>query len=352
MRVHVFEIDDSNSTPTFWLGPVRDVDLGQEGASPRQILDLLRSQFPGVRSLAYNGLDKKLPGWEEVTEANAGNLPAFLAHRKQFKAVPAISCHNAYVGKRNWQRDSRDEDEEPRCHCNQTGPDLCPWAEPDPSTDIAIRLVSDGPSDLPKLEELAKLLQKPLPVQLTATYVDVVLIGTLLALGRALPQSQRLYVDLQREKADSNFKMVSKAESGHSLPPDLVLREASTWRLLFKGEERGVDHYLKDAVADLTRKTARSSEYYNCGLDYLLSYAAAGRFLQFFALLGGSVITPVEISPVYDLTLPDDWASLVLVTINLYTLLAAVQRSLPCYVLPAGWEMLSREDPRGFKRAL
>ena len=263
------------------------------------------------------------------------------------------------------------------------GPDLSLWAEPDPSTDIAIHLVSNGPSDLPKLEELANLLQQPLPTwvplaagalrllrqsayhfvrddagsslsinvsaavarnapvggeQLTATYVDVVLIGTLLALGRALPQSQRLYLDLHRDKADSNFKMTSKAESGHGLPPDLVLREASTWRLLFKGEERGVDHFLKDAIADLTRRTARSSQYYCGGLDYVLSYAAAGRLLQFFALRGGSVITPVEISPVYDLTVPDDRAALVLATINLYTVLAVVQRSLPSYVLPAGWE--------------
>lgn len=132
--------------------------------------------------------------------------------------------------------------------------------------------------------------------------------------------------------------MTSKAESGHGLPPDLVLREASTWRLLFKGEERGVDHFLKDAIADLTRRTARSSQYYCGGLDYVLSYAAAGRLLQFFALRGGSVITPVEISPVYDLTVPDDRAALVLATINLYTVLAVVQRSLPSYVLPAGWE--------------
>lgn len=92
MRVHVFETDDPSSTPTPRLGPVRDIDLGQEGSSPRQILDLLRLQFPGVRLFAFNNQDKKLPGWEEVTEATAGNLPAFLAHRKQLLQVPGTKA--------------------------------------------------------------------------------------------------------------------------------------------------------------------------------------------------------------------------------------------------------------------
>ncbi|KAK9820178.1 hypothetical protein WJX72_007155 [[Myrmecia] bisecta] len=87
MRVRVFETDDPNSEPPASLGAVRDVDLGQEGATPRQILDLLSQQFPDARIFAFNSQDQELPGWEEVTEANAGNLPAFLADRKQLKAV-------------------------------------------------------------------------------------------------------------------------------------------------------------------------------------------------------------------------------------------------------------------------
>ena len=87
MRVRIFETEDPNSEPLELLGAVRDVDLGQEGASPRQILDLLSLQFPGVRLFVLNSQDLELPGWEEVTEAIAGNLPAFVAHRKQLKAV-------------------------------------------------------------------------------------------------------------------------------------------------------------------------------------------------------------------------------------------------------------------------
>lgn len=114
-----------------------------------------------------------------------------------------------------------------------------------------------------------------------------------------------------------------------------------------------MDHYLTEAVEELRQKTKYWSEYYCGGLNYLLSYAAAGR-LQFFALLRGSAVTAVtavEISPVYDLTNPDGRAAVVLATINLYTLLAAVRRSLPPYLLPAGKE-LSRDDPNGFKRTL
>ncbi len=87
MRVRVFETNDPNSEPPVSLGAVRDVDLGQEGANPRQILDLLSLQFPDVRLFAFNSQDQELPGWEQVTEANAGNLPAFVAHRKQLKVV-------------------------------------------------------------------------------------------------------------------------------------------------------------------------------------------------------------------------------------------------------------------------
>ena len=37
MRVRVFETDDPNSEPSASLGAVREVDLGQEGASPRHM---------------------------------------------------------------------------------------------------------------------------------------------------------------------------------------------------------------------------------------------------------------------------------------------------------------------------
>ncbi|BDA49424.1 hypothetical protein COCOBI_14-0410 [Coccomyxa sp. Obi] len=87
MRVRVFETDDPYSEQPVSLGPVRDVELGQQGSSPEQILQLLSLQFPGVRLFAFNSQDQELPGWEEITVANAANLPAFLAHRKQLKAV-------------------------------------------------------------------------------------------------------------------------------------------------------------------------------------------------------------------------------------------------------------------------
>ncbi|CAL8471084.1 g10626 [Coccomyxa elongata] len=105
MRVRVFETVDLNSEPSASLGHVRDVDLGQQGSSPEQVLQVLSSQFPGLRLFAFNNQDQELPGWEEVTVANAANLPAFLAHRKQLKAVragalatrPAKSYYNKAV---------------------------------------------------------------------------------------------------------------------------------------------------------------------------------------------------------------------------------------------------------------
>ncbi len=133
--------------------------------------------------------------------------------------------------------------------------------------------MSDGPSDLPKLEELEDLLRKPLPIrvpvaaaalrllnrsarhfdldyagsllsvavsaavirdapvggeQLTATYVDVVVVGTLLALDTVLPLEQRLHLDLQRDSAGSTSPTASESDFGHSLRSDLMLRDAST----------------------------------------------------------------------------------------------------------------------------
>ena len=90
--MRVFETDDPNSEPSASLGPVRDVDLGQQGSSPDQVLQVLSSQFPGVRLFAFNSQDEVLPGWEEVTVANAARLPAFLAQRKQLKAVRGMKA--------------------------------------------------------------------------------------------------------------------------------------------------------------------------------------------------------------------------------------------------------------------
>lgn len=270
-------------------------------------------------------------------------------------------------------------------------------AGPDPSAGIASRLAASGPTDLPALEELEHLLQKPLPErapitagahrllrqsadafvldkaagslaiavrnavspalagikQSTSSYVDCVLIRPLLALDSLQPLQSRIDFEPQRDSVDSASKMAPlKAAFGDRLRPDLMLREASSGRLLMKGQERGSGEFtLADAVADLTATTGCWSEYYYGHLDYLLSYAAAGRYLQLFALRRGSPVTAVSISPVYDLANLDDRAAAVLASFNLYTLLAAVHRSLPRYVLPAGKE-LTVEHPDGFTRTV
>lgn len=108
MKVRVFETDDLNSEPSASLGHLRDVDLGQQGSSPEQVVQGLSSQFLGLRLFAFNNQDPELLGWEEITVANAANLPAFLAHRRQLKAVRsmkaphqdfehAVACWCSYV---------------------------------------------------------------------------------------------------------------------------------------------------------------------------------------------------------------------------------------------------------------
>ena len=83
----VYETSNLNSDPPTSHGIVRDVDLGQEGSTPEQIVQLLTAQFPNMRMFAYNSQDPELPGWEEITVANATSLPALLADRMQLKAV-------------------------------------------------------------------------------------------------------------------------------------------------------------------------------------------------------------------------------------------------------------------------
>ena len=92
MRVRVFETNDANSEPPESVGPVRELYLGEQGSSPEQILQLLSTQFPGLRLFAFNSQDQELPGWEEVAVANAAKLSAFLADRKQLKAVRGIEA--------------------------------------------------------------------------------------------------------------------------------------------------------------------------------------------------------------------------------------------------------------------
>lgn len=209
----------------------------------------------------------------------------------------------------------------------------------DPSFDIAGRLVSNGPTVLPPLNELRNLLQKPLPVKipmaaaalrlllhsadgfvldntggllstavsaavcshaqfgggpLTAYHVDNVLTRTLLAMDEAAPLDRRADLKLQRDGVNSPSQITEHSLLG----PGLMLRQARSGGLLFKGEEKGSGDFIIEAVEDLQRKTACWSKYYYGDADCLLSYAAAGKFFRFFALeRGSSPVTAVDISP-------------------------------------------------------
>ena len=92
-------------------------------------------------------------------------------------------------------------------------------------------------------------------------------------------------------------------------------------------------------MQDLQDKTAVWSVLFYGPLEYLLTYAAAGQYLQLTAIERGAHTRPVAVSSSFDMSRLAGRAQIVLAAFKLYSLLSTVNRLLPAYVLPVGKDL-------------
>lgn len=94
------------------------------------------------------------------------------------------------------------------------------------------------------------------------------------------------------------------------------------------------------------------SPLYYGDLPYLLSAAAAGDMLQFFALQRNSTTGPIALGPRLQLTQAPGRALATVAVINLHRLLRATQASYPRYVLPVDLWLRHPKPELGYVRSL
>ncbi|CAL8464676.1 g4211 [Coccomyxa elongata] len=185
----------------------------------------------------------------------------------------------------------------------------------------------------------------------TLIAVQNIVIAVLIKLDELLSPFSRTGLYIQRDGADSDALMTLESAGGGRLRSAGQLRKSDGIGLLAKWEEKGAGHPLQDAKQDLQRRTALWSPLYYGDLSYLVCFAAAGAYFQFCAIQRGCISYTTEIGPEFNMTLVNDRAWLVLATVNLYRVLAAVNASLPRYVLPAGKDLVCNH-PRGYQRVM
>ena len=101
-------------------------------------------------------------------------------------------------------------------------------------------------------------------------------------------------------------------------------------------------------VQDLQIKTSTWSPLYYGELEYLLSYGAAGKDLQFYAIPQAPPHTPLPVGPSHDISRPKGRARLALAAFKLHKLLSAVNVKLPKSMLPVGKDIVSNHVNAGF----
>ncbi len=185
----------------------------------------------------------------------------------------------------------------------------------------------------------------------TLLAVHNIVIKVLKKLDELLSPFSRIALYCRRDGADSDALMTLISAGGDRLRSNGQLRKSDGIGLLAKWEEKGTGHLLWDAKEDLQRKTAVWSPLYYGDLSYLVCFAAAGAYFQFCAIQRGCTSYTTEIGPEFNMTLVNDRAWLVLATVNLYRVLAAVNASLPRYVLPAGKDLVCNH-PQGYQRVM
>ncbi|EFJ43373.1 hypothetical protein VOLCADRAFT_96465 [Volvox carteri f. nagariensis] len=181
---------------------------------------------------------------------------------------------------------------------------------------------------------------------------QIVVVSLLQMLDKCMPVMARLGLVVQRDEGDPTSLMTVKSKDGRTLRPDGVLRDITGRVMLAKWEDNAGQ--LLVAINDLHMKNAAWTPLYYGDIAYLPCFAAAGMYLQFFAIPRGGVLTqqPHAISPVLDLSCAEERAHAVVMTIKFYQLLQAQRKLYPAYVLRAGTDLIARH-PRGlFERAL
>jgi hypothetical protein len=140
------------------------------------------------------------------------------------------------------------------------------------------------------------------------------------------------------------------SSKGTPLRPDGMLHTADG-RMLVKWEEKGASS-LQTPINELGDKTAAWTPLYYGQLPYLLCLAAAGPHIQFCAVERNAPGKAVAIGPVHNLHDLGGRVQAVIAAVNLHRLLAAAQVYLPSSILQVGRDLVSDQQPLGFKRTL
>ncbi|BDA40375.1 hypothetical protein COCOBI_01-0280 [Coccomyxa sp. Obi] len=160
---------------------------------------------------------------------------------------------------------------------------------------------------------------------MTAKAVNQILVNVLQGIDRLVGAERGLQLALRRGWA-SDCGQVRACAGGL---PDGQLLGGAGQKLLAVWEERGSDHTLQEAAADLA---AKAPVHVPNGVPYLIGFAAAGLQLQFFAVRGGdNAPGAVPLGRAFDLGRAADRAWVVAAAANLYQLFALfgrVQESL------------------------
>lgn len=87
-------------------------------------------------------------------------------------------------------------------------------------------------------------------------------------------------------------------------------------------------------------------------LPYLLTFAASGWLLQFFAILRGAVSEPAEVGPPFNLAALWGRAQLALALVNLHRILRAIANVMPETVAPVNKEILKKDEASGITTSM
>jgi len=160
-------------------------------------------------------------------------------------------------------------------------------------------------------------------------------------LDNALASGHRIGLQVERDKGDDTSLMTLVSPSGRSLRPDGVMRTLDGLRMLAKWEDKGPNHAIHDAVADLQAKTAAWTPLYYGNAQYLPCFAAAGSILQFYAIPRDLAHQPVPITPCVSMMNPEHRAELAMYCVKFYQLLKAQKEAYPAHVLPAAKDLVA-----------
>lgn len=175
----------------------------------------------------------------------------------------------------------------------------------------------------------------------TADCVNQTFVDVLAGLEALACIKKCLGVTWERDKGDKQSGMTIVAAKLNALRPDGVIRLKDGIHVLFKWVEKEGGAF-EDAVNDLVSKQRVWPAVYYGELEYLLTLAAAGTRLKFFAIPRSNANSTIPVTSEYTMSSLADRARLLMTVVQVYRFLGAMTRNLPTAVAPVNKELKAK----------